>query len=266
MAAFEVSVPELNKVVQSIAPEQTLLRVSEENNAWVLLRDGSVRCKVTARVERTRGMLHLAVSLCNCDPAQQLLLPLEIRATCEGTPLHCVSASQALDLLYQPDRKRDPYSDEQLSFASVSEQDEYLIPTNYRQLEATLQERKMVSMPIPGLASIPGEVYPGPHFWVTRGHWAESCCSASCLRPANLKRRDGSCSAVTFLRTAAESNLKSTSEMGLGNWISKSPIEHAEAEDILTRAADRTPPPCAVRRRCDRCSDLPLKSTNLWLG
>ncbi|MEM9366492.1 MAG: hypothetical protein AAGD07_10895 [Planctomycetota bacterium] len=163
VAAFELSVSELNRLTHSIAPEQSLLRVSDESNPWVLVRDGAVRCKVTARVERTRGLLHLVVSLCNCEASDQpILSPREITARCDGTQLHCTNVAETLDLMYRPDANEIEFGAERLSFAATSETTDYLIPTNYRRLEAGLQQRKLLAMPQPGMAALPGEIYPGP--------------------------------------------------------------------------------------------------------
>ena len=111
-----------------------------------------------------------------------MLLPVEVKASFDDKPLNCMNVSQSLEMLY---RSTNPPLDDQVdhsSFATVSEQDDFLIPTNYRELDIELQERKPISMPVPALATVPGEVYPGPAIlgdaraltgFMLQRHWLE---------------------------------------------------------------------------------------------
>ena len=70
--AVELEPAELLTVSQAVAADQPVLRVSEEGNHWLLIRQGGIRCQVTARAERSRGLLHLVFSLANCGEQEKL--------------------------------------------------------------------------------------------------------------------------------------------------------------------------------------------------
>src|SRR5262249_14850971 len=91
--------PALVALSQLAAPEPALMRITEDGNPWILLRQDGVRCKIMARVERSRGLLQLIISLGVCW-GPQVLLPAEIQASCDGRPLQCLTAADTLELLY----------------------------------------------------------------------------------------------------------------------------------------------------------------------
>jgi len=165
--AAEVLPTKLIALSQAAAPQEQMLRVTADGNPWVLIREGGIRCKVMARVERTTGLMQVAVSLGVCwgDP---VTLPVEIQADCDHVPLQCLTVSETLEALYGAPKKRrstDGGSSEIVSFCKVSEKDDYLLPTNYRRLQQATDEAAKESTsppPLPALASLPGVAYPGP--------------------------------------------------------------------------------------------------------
>jgi hypothetical protein len=152
-------------LTQTAAGDQPLIRVSDGGNSSLVIREGGIRCKLTARVERERGILHLVVSL-GASWGDKQLLPTEIRADCNGRPLRCLSAADALELLYGDAGKvtGKPVNESASSFAQVSEREDYLIPSNYKRLEQENQQGMdtLRSRPQPALAAVPGVLYPGP--------------------------------------------------------------------------------------------------------
>jgi hypothetical protein len=150
---------------QAAAPKEKLLRVTEDGNTWVILREGAVRCKLMTRLERSRCLLHVAVGLEVCW-GPQLSLPREVCASCDGTPLQCLSVAETLEVLYGSgsEKKRDAEPNAH-SFAVVSEQADYRMPTNYKRLQKAQEEAASKSQPVPtqpALVTVPGLSYPGP--------------------------------------------------------------------------------------------------------
>jgi hypothetical protein len=130
-----------------------------------VIRQGPVQCVVTPRVERERGLLQVALAKRTCWGGSQLL-PQELTAACDGTPLRCLTLAQTLDLLYG-ELARGPRTEagEDTSFASVSEREDYLIPSNYRKLLQRLEKvhgRSFAKRPRPALVEVPEIEYPGP--------------------------------------------------------------------------------------------------------
>jgi hypothetical protein len=96
--------------------------------------------------------------------AARVLLPVEVRARCDGRDLRCLTVSQALELLYGGAQRDKPAEVNASSFARVSSRDDYLIPTSYSRLQRQQEEamKKVMVPPMPALASVPGSTYPGP--------------------------------------------------------------------------------------------------------
>jgi hypothetical protein len=151
-------------LAQATAPEEPLMRVTEDGNQWVLVRQSGVRCKIMGRVERSRGLLQVVMSLGLCW-GPEVQLPCEVRAACDGQPLQCLTAADALELLYGHQNHGESASDPSRgAFSTVSEREDYLMPTNYKRLqEAQAEARASTRVPsIPALATVAGLAYPGP--------------------------------------------------------------------------------------------------------
>src|SRR5262249_3266735 len=151
-------------LAQATAPEEPLMRVTEDGNQWVLVRQSGVRCKIMSRVERSRGLLQMVVSLGLCW-GPEVQLPCEVRVTCDGQPLQCLTAADTLELLYGHESHGESASDPSRgAFSIVSEREDYLMPTNYKRLqEAQAEARASTPVPsIPALATVAGLAYPGP--------------------------------------------------------------------------------------------------------
>jgi hypothetical protein len=163
----EVVPSKLVALGQAAAPQEPVLRVTADGNPWVLIREGGIRCKVMARVERTRGVMHVAVALGNSWGAP-VTLPGEIHASCNGVPLQCLTVAETLETFFGAPKTRranDSHPPEKESFCKVSEQDDYLMPTNYRRLQRAADEAAKDSSsppPLPAFATLPGIEYPGP--------------------------------------------------------------------------------------------------------
>jgi hypothetical protein len=163
-AAVAVEPAQLLALAHATAPGERLLRVTEDGNPWVLLRQDGLRCKVTARVERQRAILQLALSVGVCD-GDAVRLPREVRASCDGTPLECLSVAETLDVLYAGGQGTfGTLRPDKTSFAVVSERDDYRVPTNYKRLEQMTEKTADPAAKTrgPALLSILGMAYPGP--------------------------------------------------------------------------------------------------------
>ncbi len=151
----------LSALAQAASPKHKIVRMICANRPAVVVRDEGVRCIVTPRVERTRGLLQLNLATTvHWGPAA--LLPAEVRAACGNFRLQCLTLPQTLELLYGDFQARDRDEDAQ-SFAHVSEQEDYLIPFNYQRLQnelnaAALDPRKSR----PCFLDLPDLQYPGP--------------------------------------------------------------------------------------------------------
>jgi hypothetical protein len=154
---FNLEPGQLRLLEQSVCADVPAIRLIEEGNPWVLVRDGGVRVKVMARAEQTKGLLQVVLGLTLLSGAPQQL-PVEIRASCQGRSLRCLSTSETLDLLYgQTTDRPDQAPDGRCSFAKVSEESQYKLPVNYKRLE---RQAKGLP-PAPAVAALPGMVYPG---------------------------------------------------------------------------------------------------------
>jgi hypothetical protein len=148
----------LEAIEHCIARQHKAVRMVEGGNPWVVVPAGPVQCKLTARVERVSGLLQVIVGLKVIDWSP-MRLPVEVRASCENEPLQCLTASEALEVLYGDPAKRvagEP-SDGVYSFIAVSQREDYQIPTNYRRLE----DQRRSAAGLPAFARATGMVYPG---------------------------------------------------------------------------------------------------------
>lgn len=183
----------LPSIEQGVAREQQFIRVVDDGNPRIIVRDNGVHCTLLPRVERGRGLLHVVVSTRQCW-GEERQLPREVRAWCDGKPLRVLTAAQVLEHLYATDGATpdEPVHADEASFASVSAGHSYSIPTNYQKLQQDYDQliRRTSFRPQPALASLPGVVYPGsPVLGDARA------LSAFLLRPqiyeSNAKERTG---------------------------------------------------------------------------
>jgi hypothetical protein len=146
-----------------VASDQPVMRLSHDGNPYVLIRRNGVSCQLTARVERTHGILQVITDLSNCSGSPKML-PVEMTASCDGQPLACLSCAAAIERLYGAPTKKKPVELARTSFARVSEDDEYLMPTNCRGFLDKMAERFRDSVPStqPAFAAVQGTPYPGP--------------------------------------------------------------------------------------------------------
>jgi hypothetical protein len=162
--AIQLDGRKLSELVHQVAPDCGIMRMVEDGNPCLVLRSGDRRCRITTRVERKIGLLQVVVSIATCAETTQPL-PIEMRAWCDGSPLRCLTTADSLNLLYgnKPVDAQRP-DEEMVSFASVSEHEEYLLPTNYKQLSEGLdtKQREALLSRGPALVALPGTVYPGP--------------------------------------------------------------------------------------------------------
>jgi hypothetical protein len=163
--AMAVDPPKLRALVHAVARDQPVIRIVDDGNPWLMLREDGVCCRLMARVERERGLLQVVMSIGNCW-GQAVFLPFEVQAYCDGRPLRCLSVSETLELLYDDaDDDALEVDEAAYSFAAVSERDDYLTPTSYKRLHERSQEAIRLSAapsPRPALADVPGAYYPGP--------------------------------------------------------------------------------------------------------
>lgn len=163
----EVKPDNLIRLLHGTAHNVQRIRVTEDGNPWIITRSDGVRCKVFPRVERSRGLLQLVVTL-QLLWGDQRVLPADVRVFCDSQPLEILSAAETLTLLYdrnsQQDGKRGDDAAEVVSFNDVASQESYVVPTNYKRLAAKFEEdtRMVFDPPQPALISVPGLRYPGP--------------------------------------------------------------------------------------------------------
>jgi hypothetical protein len=147
---------------RAAAPESPIMRVSEDGNPWVLIRQQNVLAKLMIRVERRRGLVQVIVEIRPFDESRPL--PLDLRVSCNDVPQRCLTAAEAMSLLYgeRPSLEEGNARDV-TSFAAVSERDDYLIPTNYQRLEESFRERSRhaPAVTMPAFMSLRGMAYPG---------------------------------------------------------------------------------------------------------
>lgn len=162
--SVEIKPAALNALCCAVAPQETLLRVTDHGNPWVAIRRGGVRAKVLTRVERRHGLLQVAMTM-GVHWGDPLTLPVEIQAQANGKPLPCLGVSEVLDRLYGTPSTPADSDPAAYSFAASSERQDYLIPSNYKRLEQATEgsaTTKPAGPSLPALASLPGIVYPGP--------------------------------------------------------------------------------------------------------
>jgi len=163
---IEVDENKLLAVLQVAAPEEPVVRINADGNQWVVIRQDDVRCELMVRVERRLGLVHVVLcpGLCWGSPR---VLPVDIRATCGGAPLACLSVADTLRLVYGGDagRRADAIAPpEACSYQTVSERGDFLLPSNYRELQDAADQamkRSKKALPTPAFASVPGNSYPG---------------------------------------------------------------------------------------------------------
>jgi hypothetical protein len=159
--SVELTPAALRALEQGVAKRQKVIRVFEDGNPWLIVREDNVRCKLTARVERSSGLMQVIMTLGLVSGPPQLL-PAEVRASCQGNPLRCLTVAEALETLYGAQKEREKPDEhaaacDHYSFREVSQMDEYQIPTNYKRLH---EETKRTTG-LPALAVVPGTFYPG---------------------------------------------------------------------------------------------------------
>ncbi len=154
----------LKALVNRVHSENSNLKITDGDHAWLVHRSPDLQLKLTARVERHRGLMQLVVTMDNIS-GQPLLMPRDVSAFCNGQAVKCLTVAETLEVLYgDPAWSENDLTSEQTSFAVVSERDDFLLPTNFKRLDAAMTERfqqQAQSPPSPALASIPGEVFPG---------------------------------------------------------------------------------------------------------
>ena len=161
---MEMDSKRLPELAQSASPEHQVVRIAYSNHPSVMIRSNGVRCVMTPRVERQRGLLQLIIATRVVWGGRQIL-PRDVTAKCDNAPLRCLTLPETLELLYgHLDCKVRKNDEEKLSFAAVSERDDYLIPSNFRRLQENLDKanRAYANMPRPALVDLPGVDYPGP--------------------------------------------------------------------------------------------------------
>ena len=157
---LEMQPLQLAALSNAIAPAHPTMRVEEEGVPGLWIRDGATRCRLMVRAERSRGVLQLVLSLGTYWGEQQLL-PVDIRARCDGESLLCLDATSTLNRLYGLSESVPQSSH---SFALVAESEDYNLPTSYKLIQesidesASLQEHRRA----PALLPSEGNEYPGP--------------------------------------------------------------------------------------------------------
>jgi hypothetical protein len=161
-APARVRTCDLVALAHTCVPERQAVRIVDEGNPWVLLKDGAVRCKLMLRKERNSNLIHVVTSLKVCW-GQPRKLPRALGMNCDGNPLRCLSVSEVLDQLYG-EKKRDDTQPALAAFTEIAESDEFVTPVNYRLLETKLakDQRLASSRPYPAFAVVGGYAYPGP--------------------------------------------------------------------------------------------------------
>ena len=160
---IRVSPETLASLVQSASANSTVIRVSDGGNSAIVIRENGIQCKLSTRIERQTGILHIVLAL-RSTIGEKKLLPVEISAASDGNPLRCLTVADTLELLYGDHQNvTSTATDPDLSsFANVSEREDYLIPTNYKRLLNSDRSRELTATSGPALATVPGTSYPGP--------------------------------------------------------------------------------------------------------
>jgi hypothetical protein len=142
---------------------QPVLRIVEDGHFALVIMDGVIRAKLTARLERRRRLLQVVLSMVNLGDREEIL-PLDLRASCNDQPLRCLSVAETLELLYGS-LPKESQGEQAYSLAGSSQREDFLIPANYKRLQTQLAneaEKSHVRTGGPALASLPGHSYPGP--------------------------------------------------------------------------------------------------------
>jgi hypothetical protein len=148
---------------QSAATFTPVMRTRIDGDDWTVIRQGSARCRLQVRVEKNIGLVQLILGLTTCW-GQPRLLPEEVRVYCDRQPLGCRSVPECLELLYGDAQSLSDVSDESASFRTVSEREDYLLPSNFPRLQATWNQEYEPSVSTassPALAHVDGNAYPG---------------------------------------------------------------------------------------------------------
>jgi hypothetical protein len=147
----------------SLAPETPVLRVVDNGNPALVIRDQGINSKLISRVERSRGVLQVVLA-CQNVTGQELLAPREVIAWCDGQPLQCLTAAETLDRLYRLEPAEPETGETSKSFRATSSRDDYLIPTNYNSLCESLASKNVdlrSETLQPAFAVIADSAYPG---------------------------------------------------------------------------------------------------------
>lgn len=146
-------------------PDRSPIRVVEDANPWVLLKDDGVRCKLMLRTEENSKLVHVAMSLKVCW-GQSVTLPRDLHVFCEGKELDCLTVAETLQRTYGdlPGKLKQESDGDLKTYNDIASADEYLIPVNYRDLEAkhAAEYRFAAFRPMPAFAVVGGYTYPGP--------------------------------------------------------------------------------------------------------
>lgn len=159
----EISYDSLVALEHASLPDHSLTRIVEDGNPWVIIKDNSVRCKLMVRREQRTRLVHVAVAIKNCW-GPPVKLPANLRASCDQRELRCLKVAEILSRLYEGPAKENGKIESFESFMQLAERDDYLIPVNYKQLEAKLAaDTRLASIrPTPAFATVGGIAYPGP--------------------------------------------------------------------------------------------------------
>ena len=159
---------ELKSFCNSVSLEANKVRITQDGNPWIVVRSGDIRCKLTARVEKSRGLMQVVMSI-DSSAASDLIQPRDVKAACDGQPLNCLDASETLACLYgKPGAKKEKdkksATPKSGSFAVVSEREDYAIPTNYNSLAQKYEMqfgKSAIAAPEPALIVGAKERFPG---------------------------------------------------------------------------------------------------------
>lgn len=158
LTTVSLTAEQLAVLSNRVGESSAALRIDDEEGTWLLIRDQGIRCRVLLKVDRKRGLIQMVMSLGIYYGSQQLL-PKEVKLEADGTRMRCLTASETLARLYEEDSRPD--ADNASSFALVSESDNYLAPTNYRELEELHRGSKEYESQQPALLQLRDKPYPG---------------------------------------------------------------------------------------------------------
>lgn len=158
----KLSSTDLTAIAHAATPEAQPIRLVEDGNSWILIREDGVRCKVMLRREQASGLIHVVMNLKLCW-GESRRLPVNVVVRSDREELSCLSVPEILDVLYDDSRKTSS-ADRVQRFKAIASSDDYVTPVNYRKLEAKLaKEQRLASIrPVPAFAVVGGYAYPGP--------------------------------------------------------------------------------------------------------